>query len=92
MRQVVLDAKHHATAHEPRVWNGEKDSVQAVLQKVPPKVEPRAAPEANPPEAIQARPAERDQSRPRAGRERRSGERRGGDANVLKVGFPDHRL
>lgn len=69
MRQVVLDAQHHAAAHEPRVWDGEKDSVQALLQEVPAKVEPGTAPEANPPETIQTRPAECHQEWSRAGRE-----------------------
>ena len=41
--QMVLDAQHHAPAHEPRVRRGEEDPVQVLLQKVSPQMEPRTA-------------------------------------------------
>lgn len=46
--QVVFNTQHHASPHEPRVRNGEEDSVQVVLQEVPKKVEPRTASEKDP--------------------------------------------
>lgn len=63
MWQVVLNEVNYAPSHEPRVRNGEKDSVQALLQEIPAKVEPRTASKENPPEAIQARSAEQPEGR-----------------------------
>lgn len=43
MWQVVFHAKHHAKAYEPRMWCGEENSVQILLQKVSTQMEPGAA-------------------------------------------------
>lgn len=56
---MVLHTLHNATPHESRMRHGEENSVQALLQEIPPKVELGAAHQENSPQTIQTRSTER---------------------------------
>lgn len=93
MWKVVLNSQHHAATYESWVRNGEEDSVQALLQEIPQKVESRAAHKENPSQTIQARSVERHQRRTSRRRRRRPWEWRARRAcEVLRFLYADAKV